>query len=137
MRSLLLPLLHSPCLLHPFFLPPALPIHLPPLCLLLPILLPLPAPSSPLPHVAPFLLDLANADRPLPPPLPVRPLDPTQTPLGMTIGAQKMTTFLSLSSAMNGFDPAGAISPPKCSAPESQIRARWAELLDLQRLATS
>ena len=45
------------------------------------------------------------------------PLAPSLTPLGMMIGAPKMMTFFSASNAMNDFDPVGATSPAKCSAP--------------------
>ena len=57
----------------------------------------------------------------LPPPLPAHPLDHTQTLLGTMIGVPKMTTFLSPSNATNGFDPAGAISLPRCSVPSPRF----------------
>ena len=57
---------------------------------------------------------------PLPPPLLLLfppPLAPPLTPLGMMIGAPKVTTSFSASNATNDFDPVGATSPAKCSAP--------------------
>ena len=115
-----LPLPHSLFLLRPFSLLLTSPTHL----LLLrpspphpphPVHLSLPPPMAPFPPVPANAAHLPLLPLPL---LPffLHPLAPTQTPLGKTIGAQKMTTSFSASNAMNDFDPVGATSPRKCSA---------------------
>ena len=116
-----LPLPHSLFLLHLFSLLLTSPTHL---LLLRPSFLPLlphPVHLSPPPPMAPFPLVPANAAHLPPPPrlrLPfsLHPLAPTQTHLGKTIGAPKMMTSSSASTAMNDFDPVGATSPRRCSA---------------------
>ena len=111
---------HSRFLLPPFSPLLTSPTHLPPLGLSHPPP-PLPVHSSLPPPMAPFPPVPANAAHlpPLPPPplpffLPL--LAPTQTPLGKTIGAPRMTTYFSASNAMNAYDPVGATSRRKCSA---------------------
>ena len=107
-----LPLPHSP-FLSPILSPPDF-AYPPPPSSLAPPPPPSPSPSCP---TAPSPLDLANAALLLPLPLLLHPLDTAQPLLGMMIGAPKMMTFFSASHAMKDFDPVGATSLPKWSAP--------------------
>ena len=83
--------------------------------------------------MAPFHLDLANADRLLPPSLPVHPSDTSWDDDWSTKDDDLLVTL----KCNERLRPSWRYITTKMQRPQSQIRARWAELLDLQKLATS
>ena len=136
MGPLPLPLPHSPFLLHPFFPLLTSLTHRPPLRLLLPPPLPSPAPSFLLPHTAPYPRPRKRRSlSPSPSPSP-SPQHHSDTSWDDDWSTKDDDLLLSLK-CNERLRPSWRYITTKMQRPESQIRAWWAELLELQRLATS
>ena len=125
-----------PFLLHPLSPPLTSPTHFLPLWLFLPTPPPLPALSSPGP---PWPPSPPSPQAPLT--FPSDTLSPSPRPHSVTSWEDDWSTKdddLLLSLKCNErLRPSWRYITTKMQRPESQIRARWAELLELQRLATS